>query len=135
MVDCSKVYVQESTFSSPDNIFFGVFSNQNIDKGDIVETGIMRRLSDNDNRCFDGMQNPYVFTWSNDIPNHTWAFASGCATFYNTSKTANTKMERSFDTDTFKIVALRDIKEGEELTHTYKSLEWRTAFKELNETL
>ena len=135
MVDCTHVYVKESSFSQPDNVFLGVFSKKNFKEGDIVETGIMRRLSDNDNKCFDGMKNPYVFTWSDDIPNHTWAFASGCATFYNTSKKANTYMERYFDTDTFKIIALTDIDKDTELTHTYKSLRWRTVFKDLNDSL
>ena len=55
-------------------------------------------------------------------------FASGCATFYNTSLTPNTKMIRDFDNNTFTIHALKDISMHEELTHTYKSLEWRTCF-------
>ena len=37
--------------------------------------------------------------------------------------------------DTFEIYAIRDIKEGEELTHKYKSLEWRECFTELNKFL
>lgn len=101
--------------------------------GELVEMGIMRRLSNNENKAFNGMKNPFVFTWSDDIPNHTWAIASGCATFYNSGlKTdTNTKMIRHFDTDTFKIIATKDIEKDEELTHTYKSLEWRDEFKEL----
>jgi len=51
--------------------------------------------------------------------------------FYNTHPTdPNTEMTRFFDEDRFEIYALRDIREGEELTHTYKSLKWRKCFVE-----
>ena len=80
------------------------------------------------------MENPFIFTWSDDIPNYTWAFGSGCVTFYNTVKdgAANTRVVRHFDEDRFEIYATRDIEKDEELVHTYKSLGWRTAFQELN---
>jgi len=60
---------------------------------------------------------------------------SGCSPYYNTDKknTANTKMVRYFDEDRFEIFAARDIAAGEELMHTYISLEWRTCFSDLNE--
>ena len=133
MVDCSNVYVSVSNFSSENNQFMGAFSKKKIMNGELVEMGIMRRLSNNENKAFNGMKNPFVFTWSDDNPNHTWAVASGCATFYNSGLNAdtNTKMIRHFDTDTFKIIATKDIEKDEELTHTYKSLEWRDEFKEL----
>lgn len=136
-VDCSKVYVNTSTYSTNENIFDGAFARVNIKKGELVEKGLMRKLSDINNKLFDGMQNPYVFTWSNDIPNYTWAFASGCASFYNceSEKKANTKMIRYFEEDKFEIYAVRDIKENEELTHTYKSLKWRKVFEPLDKIL
>ncbi len=103
----------------------------------MIEKGLMRKLSDNENKSFDGMQNPYVFTWSDDTPNYTWAFASGCVSFYNCEsvKKANTKMIRYFDENRFEIYAEKDIKEGEELTHTYKSLKWRKVFEPLDKIL
>ena len=77
----------------------------------------------------------HVFTWSDKIPNKTWAIGSGCSTFYNTSLTPNTKMNRNFDNNTFTIEAITNISKGEELFHKYKSLKWRTCFQELNNTL
>jgi hypothetical protein len=129
-VDCSKVYIDVSSFSTPENKFDGAFANFNIINGELVEKGLMRRLSDNKNKAFDGMKNPFVFTWSNDLPNYTWAFASGCAAFYNSGleNQSNTRMVRYFDEDRFEIYATKDIVVGDELTHTYKSLEWREAF-------
>ena len=138
LIDCSKVYVDVSKLSTKDNNFNGAFAKVDIKEGEIVEKGLMRRLSDNDNKVFDGMKNSFVFTWSNDLPNHTWAFASGCATFYNSGlpSQTNTRMVRYFDEDRFEIYATKDIKAGQELTHTYKSLQWREVFvplyKELN---
>jgi hypothetical protein len=129
-IDCSKVIVKASMFSTQENKFDGAFAAVDIQEDDLIEYGIMRRLSDEQNKVFDGMNNPYVFTWSDDKPNYTWAFSSGCAAFYNTGLEGqtNTKMVRYFDEDRFEIYATENIKADEELTHTYKSLHWRTVF-------
>ena len=65
-----------------------------------------------------------MFTWSDDIPNYTWATCSGASMFYNTGleKDTNTEMKRYFKELRFEMIAKRDIKKDEELTHTYKSL-------------
>ncbi len=131
-VDCSKVYVKPSSFSTKTTPFDGAFANTDIKKGELVERGIVRIMEN-----LDGMKNPHVFTWSDERPNKTWACASGCATFYNTAKkgNANTEMKRNFQENTFEIYASQDISTDEELTHTYKSLEWREVFSELNRLL
>ena len=135
-VDCSKVFVDISKLSTPNNRFYGAFAKVNINKGELVEKGIMRRLCDNDN-TFDGMNNEHVFTWSDDIPNKTWAFGSGCSTFYNSGleSQVNTKMIRYYNNDEFEIYASKFINAGDELTHTYKSLSWRDAFSPLYKNL
>ena len=131
-VFCSDVYVSKSGFSTEQNIFDGAFARVYFQEGDLVEYGIVRILPED----FDGNLSPYVFTWSDEIPNKRWAMASGCATFYNTSiKDANVKMERDFTNNTFKITALKDIEKDEELLHTYKSLQWRKCFTEIKDSL
>ena len=122
LVDCSKVIVKNTN-----TMGLGAFINQNIKRGDLIEKGVVRRIDS------DGHKSPYLFTWSEDRT--VWAFASGCATFYNTSLDPNTRFVRNYITDTFEIYAQIDIKVGEELTHKYKSLEWRECFQELNKTL
>ena len=95
-----------------------------------MEYGIARRLPSN----FDGNNSPHVFHWSEkDHDDHVWAILSGCAFFYNCEKlmNANVKLIRDFEKDRFSFIALRDIHFGEELFHTYKSLKWRKAFKDL----
>ena len=122
LVDCSKVIVKNTN-----TMGLGAFINQNIKRGDLIEKGVVRRIDS------DGHKSPYLFSWSEERT--VWAFASGCATFYNTSLDPNTRFVRNYITDTFEIYAIRDIKVGEELTHKYKSLEWRECFQELNKTL
>ena len=122
LVDCSKVIVKNTN-----TMGLGAFANQNIKRGDLIEKGVVKRIDS------DGHKSPYLFSWSEDRT--LWAFASGCATFYNTSLDPNTRFVRNYITDTFKTYAQRDIKVGEELTHKYKSLEWRECFQELNKTL
>ena len=107
----------------------GAFAARDIGAGELVEAGIVRRLPPG----FDGQTSPHVFTWSAD--GTVWAIGSGCSTFYNCSDEPNTTMERLFDEDRFVITALRDIREGEELTHVYKSLTWRACFADLREQL
>jgi hypothetical protein len=124
MVDCSKVVVRQSTYRDAG---LGAFAKENIGEGELVEQGVARVI-----RC-DGNKDPYLFTWSENRTK--WAFCSGCAPFYNTSLTPNTRMERDFENNTFSIYAYRDIMEGEELTHTYRSLGWRDCFSELNKSL
>lgn len=125
LVDCSRVVVKEDAYGGA-----GAFAATAIGKGEVVEAGIVRVLTN-----VDGNINPYVFTWSDEIPNKTWAIGSGCSTFYNTpasgSEEGNTTMKRDFANNSFVITATRDISEGEELLHTYKSKSWRECFKEL----
>ena len=46
LVDCSRVYVDTSLLSTKDNEFYGVFANEDIKNGELVECGLMKRLSD-----------------------------------------------------------------------------------------
>lgn len=119
MVDCSNVYVANSKICNG----YGAYSKISFKKDDIIETGISNILTN----C-NGHENQHLFTWSDDIPNKTWAMTSGCATFYNTSNTPNVKMVRDFTTNTYQFVALEDIKKDVELFHTYKSIKWRECF-------
>lgn len=124
-VNCRAVIVRSSKFGD------GAFAARDIKQGECIEWGIVRRLPPG----FDGNAAEYVFTWSDDRT--VWAITSGTAAFLNTAAhgKANTKMIRFFNEDRFEIYAVSDIADGEELTHTYKSLRWRTCFKPLAENL
>lgn len=109
------------------------FARKNFSAGDLIECGVVRLLPEG----FDGHKCEECFTWSNERPNKTWAMASGCAPFYNTTSKdkENTHMVRYFDENRFEIFAKRDINEGEELFHTYVSLEWRECFDGINKAV
>lgn len=123
LVDCHRVSVKADAYGGA-----GAFAAVDIDKGDVVEKGIVRVLTN----C-DGNENPYTFTWSDEVPCTTWAIGSGCSTFYNTAEEAdsNTHMTRDFGRGAFVIHATKDIRAGEELLHVYKSKAWRTCFSDL----
>lgn len=118
-VNCSKVYVGPAQYG------MGVFAKQNIKQGEIIETGLMMRMTN-----VDGNENPHLFTWSTD--RKTWAAGSGCLPFYNhTSGEPNMKKHGDLSADTMVVVALRDIKMGEELVSQYYSASWRKCFSDL----
>ena len=126
LVDCSKVEVKPDAHGGS-----GAFAAVAMRAGDVVESGIVRRLTN-----VDGDVNPYVLTWSDDVPNTTWAIGSGACTFYNTSSTGiedcNTHMERDYENNTFVITATKDIKAGDELLHVYKGLGSRACFQDMD---
>ena len=65
-IDCSKVYVKQSTFSNDaTGMFDGAFAAVSIKAGELIEKGVMRRLPEG----FDGNTCPYIFTWSTERPN------------------------------------------------------------------
>lgn len=119
LVDASKVLVKPDKFGGA-----GAFARKPIKKGDLVEKGIVRVLP------VDGNVEPFVFTWSAGEP-RKWAHGSGVSIFYNMSADPNTHMTRDFEKGSWKIHALRDIAEGEELTHVYISSTWRTCFADI----
>ncbi len=123
IVNCSRVYIAQSGVCPG----LGAFAKTSFGEGEVVEKGIARVLTPH---C-DGQINPHLFTWSDLLPNTTWAVLTGCAMVYNSSRDPNTEMIRDFSKNTFIIKAKRAIREGEELFHTYKSLEWRNCFADL----
>ncbi len=106
----------------------GVFARRDMAAGELLERGIVRRLPVE----FDGHECPHVMTWSEG--GGVWAIGSGCATFYNHAERSNTEVFRDFDADRFEIRARVDIRRGEELTQTYRSLGWRRCFAALRES-
>lgn len=117
-IDDTKVYIDLSTICSG----IGVFAKQDIKMDEVVEVGIMARLVN-----VDGNENPHLHTWSDD--RKTWAMSSGHIAWYNHSDTPNVKKIGDLQNDTIKVVALKDIKKGEELCNTYMSKTWRTCFQ------
>jgi len=119
LVDATKVFVNHDKYGGA-----GTYARKSIKKGEMVEKGIVRELP------VDGNVEPFVFTWSTEEP-RKWAHGSGASIFYNMAESPNTHMVRDFAKGSWKIEAVRDIAEGEELTHVYISATWRTCFADL----
>ena len=120
LVECSKIEVKLSPIK---NAGLGAFLNTDVVKDEIIEKGVVRIIP------IDGNIYPYCFTWSYD--RKVWGIVSGCATFYNHSNNPNVRMVRNFIDNTFYMQSLKDIKKGEELTHSYKSIDWRKCFTDI----
>jgi len=114
-VDFNKVLVLVDTYGG-----HGCFAACPLRKGEVVERGIVRIAPLDGNYC------PHAFLWGDN-----WALGSGASMFYNHSANPNTESVRDLDTLSFQIRALRNIKEGEELTHRYHSIAWRLCFSHL----
>ena len=119
-IDCSKVYIDKSTYG------LGVFAKQAIAKGEIVERGLMFPITN-----VNGHKNQHLHIWSDD--HSIWASASGCLTMYNHSGTPNIKKNGDLTENTMEVIALRDIRSGEELCNTYYSRKWRKCFADLKD--
>ena len=63
LIDASRVYVKADAYGGA-----GAYAAAAIPAGSLVEKGIVRVLTN-----VDGNENPYVFTWSDVLPNTTWA--------------------------------------------------------------
>jgi len=101
---------------------WGVYCNNDIKSGELIERAIMYRLKN-----VDGNENPHLFTWSDDRT--VWAGGTGFSPFYNHSNDPNIIKKGDLDNDVLEYYAGRNIKKGEELVGAYFSKRWRTCFK------
>jgi hypothetical protein len=115
-IDCSKVDVRECEFG------LGCFANRNIRSGEVIEIGVMMPMPG-----VDGNKYEHLFSWSDN--KELFASGSGCLPFYNHSDEPNIVKIGDLKANRMKIVALRDIQEGEELRNRYISKAWRGCFQ------
>ena len=121
LVECGSVLVKPDLLGGR-----GAFAARSISRGEVLERGCAHVLAG-----VDGNRHESLFRWGSGH----WAAASGCAAFYNCALDGqpNVKMRRDIEAKRYRMTALRDINEGEELLHTYESLPWRACFQTLRE--
>jgi hypothetical protein len=85
------------------------------------------------NVSFMNLQNKnHLNKYFNEDERKTWASGSGCLPFYNhTNGEPNMKKIGDLPNNKMTVVALKDIKEGEELVSQYYSAAWRKCFHDL----
>jgi len=96
----------------------GVFANQNYKKGEVIEVCpcIKERRE-----TISSMLKNYVFTFDNNYA----LIGFGYCSIYNDSKTPNAFWE-VMDETKIRVVALKNIKKGEEICHSYGKDYWET---------
>lgn len=112
------IYVAESPIQGR-----GVFAGQDIAAGDVIEICPVIVMKPEDRDLLDKtVLYDYYFLWDdpeaqNDTP--LYAICMGFGSFYNHWCPSNADYSMDFDNLTIDMVAVRDIKEGEEITINY----------------
>ena len=96
----------------------GVFTNEAIEKGTIVEVSPVIVMSGEERKLLDQtLLHDYIFEWGEK--NKQCCMALGYVAVYNHSYKSNCEYEMDFDKQVITIKAMRYIKQGEELFINY----------------
>jgi SET domain-containing protein len=96
----------------------GVFTNEKIEKGTLIEIAPVIVMNAADKKLLDQtLLHDYIFEWGDDKTN--CAMALGWVPVYNHSYQSNCEYEMDFDAQTITIKTMRDIEAGEELFINY----------------
>ena len=105
---------------------FGVFTNENIKKGNVVEVCYSLKLKKSE------IQHPntdYLFYYN---PTNEHYFAFGYGSIYNHSDDANLHWNLTWpERGIIEFFSIKDITIGEELTHNYGKIYWQYRQKKL----
>jgi uncharacterized protein len=98
----------------------GVFTDEKINKGDLIEICPMLVLPAKDRKFIDETKVfNYYFLWGD---NHKQsAVALGYGSLYNHSRSANADYESYYEEEELHIICYKDIEEGEEITINYNN--------------
>jgi SET domain-containing protein len=96
----------------------GVYCHQNIEANTLIEIAPVVPLSEKDTKIIhETALHDYYFSWGDD--QKLSAVALGYVSMYNHAKTPNCSYEADFENNTIKIISLKEIPKGEELTINY----------------
>ncbi|MBC7949512.1 MAG: SET domain-containing protein-lysine N-methyltransferase [Chitinophagaceae bacterium] len=110
--------IQSIFIATSDNRGRGVFTNQSIDEGVIIETAPVIVMSRDDRRLLDQtLLHDYIFEWG--PKNEKCCMALGYVPVYNHSYQSNCEYEMDFDNETIRVKTVRFITPGEELFINY----------------
>lgn len=105
---------------------FGVFSNENIKKGNIVEVCYSLKLKKSE---LQHPNNDYLFYYN---PTDEHYFPFGYGSIYNHSDNPNLHWDLTWpEKGIIEFFSIKDIKIGEELTHNYGKIYWQSRQKKL----
>ena len=98
---------------------FGVFATDFIKENELIEICPVLPIHFKEWGCLQHSKLvDYIFEWAPTVEKRI-GFILGYGMVYNHSYQPNSRTIRDIHTDTFTFYALRDIEEGEEITHNY----------------
>ena len=96
----------------------GVFANEKIEKGTVIEIAPVIVMNGADKKLLDQtLLHDYIFEWGEAKTN--CAMALGWVPVYNHSYSSNCEYEMDFEAQTIAVKTMRDIEKGEELFINY----------------
>lgn len=102
----------------------GVFALYDFAKGAVLEVAPVIPVSKNS--VIDNGEAPdgYLLQWDGHYEDEEYCMPLGYIMLYNHSKNPNIMIDQDYDAYTMKVIALRDIKAGEELCWNYNCDLW-----------
>jgi uncharacterized protein len=96
----------------------GVFANEKIEKGTVIEIAPVIVMNAADRKLLDQtLLHDYIFEWGDDSSH--CAMALGWVPVYNHSYQSNCEYEMDFEMQTIAVKTMRDIEPGEEMFINY----------------
>lgn len=96
----------------------GVFTNENIDEGTIIEVAPVIVMNGDDRKLLDQtLLHDYIFEWG--AQGKQCCMALGWIPIYNHAYRSNCEYEMDFESETIKVTTMRAIRKGEELFINY----------------
>lgn len=107
-----KVIVQQSKVAKG----LGVFATNNIKKGELIENAPLLLMDMNE---FEHIKKTKLYYYFFEYTNKHFAVALGYGSLYNHSYTPNSRYLYNFKARCLKIIAIKNIKKGEEIFFNY----------------
>ena len=105
----------------------GVFTNEKIEKGTVIEIAPVIVMNAENKKLLDQtLLHDYIFEWGDDRTH--CAMALGWVPVYNHSYQSNCEYEMDFDNELISVKTVRHIREGEELYINYNG-DWNNGKK------
>ena len=97
----------------------GMFALRDFKKGEVLETAPVIPVAKEN--VVDSGEAPdgYLLDWDGNFENEEYCMPLGYIMMYNHSKEPNIDLDQDYDNYTMTVIALRDIKKGEELCWDY----------------
>ena len=102
----------------------GVFAYRDFKEGEIIEVAPVIPVSKRNVKSNGEAPDGYLLDWDGNYEDEEHCMPLGYIMLYNHSNTPNVMLDQDFDAYTMTVIALRDIKSGEELFWNYNCDIW-----------